>query len=67
METDAVIVPEDEWGATLTLAQRQAARIVVDDLIARGDVLGIVLAGSIVRGEGGPPVAPGRSARRGLH
>ncbi len=54
METDVVIVHEDEWGATLTPQQRQAARIVVDDVVARSDVLGIVLAGSIVRGEGGP-------------
>lgn len=54
METDAVMAPEEEWGTTLTPAQRQAARIVVDDVVARGDVLGIVLAGSIVRGEGGP-------------
>ena len=54
MEDDAAVLLHGGWSRPLGSVHRGVVRAVLDDVLSRDDVLGVMLAGSIVRGEGGP-------------
>jgi hypothetical protein len=54
MSSQVIVCPEAEWGRKLSELQRSAVRVVMDDLTADDDVVGVMLAGSL---RAGLPVA----------
>ncbi len=53
-KNNADVGADMNWGRFLTDTQRRAVQSILDDLRERDDLAGVVLAGSIIRGEGGP-------------